>query len=60
MTKIKGARIGVNLWFLSHEEVPTGMAQGLCGDLCHWLWVQTAEQVTMPAAVPRMPGEMDG
>ena len=48
------------MWFLSRGEVPTGVAQGLCGDLCHRLWLQTAEQAAVPAAVPELPGEMGG
>lgn len=41
---------------MSHEGVPTGMARGLGMDLCHWLWVQRAEQAAVLAAV--LPGEM--
>lgn len=39
--------MGVKLWFVSHREVPTGMARGLCGDLCHRSWLQIAEQAAM-------------
>lgn len=36
------------------------MAQGLCVDLCHRLWVQRVEQAAVLAAVPKLPGEVTG
>lgn len=43
---------------MSHEGVPTGMAQGLYMDLCHQLWVQRVEQAAVLDAVPELPEEM--